>query len=170
MKELKLSNTERRALVDDEDLERCRRYIWHKAKTDYSISILTNYDDGTSISLARFILGDFEADVIDHKDRNPFNNLKSNLRPATFQQNLRNQGIRKDNKTGFKGVHLRKNRKGEIAGYIAQININGKSKHLGIFDTPEQAARRYDKAAKHIFGEFAFLNFPDEEVKKEDIQ
>ena len=133
MKELKLSNTERRALVDDCEYERCRRYIWHKAKTDYSISILTNYDDGTSISLARFILGDFEADVIDHKDRNPFNNKWKNLREATFVEQLYNTGVHKNNFSGSRGIELRRGM------YRARIKIDGKDITIGSYRTLERA-------------------------------
>ena len=41
---------------------------------------------------------------IDHKDRNRQNNSLSNLRWATATENANNKGLRKDNKTGYKGI------------------------------------------------------------------
>jgi hypothetical protein len=51
------------------------------------------------------------------------------------------------------------------SSYIAYIDAkNGglkKRKYLGYFSTAEEAARAYDKAAKEIYGEFAYQNLPD---------
>jgi hypothetical protein len=47
---------------------------------------------------------------IDHKDRNRQNNKLSNLRWATASENTKNTGLRKDNKTGHKGISFCKTR------------------------------------------------------------
>ena len=58
-----------------------------------------------------------------------------------------------------KGVcwHIRKQ------NWVAQIRYKGHLSHLGYFKTPEAAAKAYDIAAVRLFGEFACLNFPENE-------
>lgn len=92
--------------------------------------------------------------LIDHKDRNTMNAQKSNLRASTLQQNNQNTSLRSDNTSGYKGVDFEKGKK----KYRARIQ----HKRIGNFDTPEEAARAYDKAARELFGEYAVLNFEDE--------
>lgn len=55
-------------------------------------------------------------------------------------------------KTGFTGVYREHNR------YRAVISINGKSVHIGMFDTPEEAASAYNKMSKEIYGEEGKIN------------
>lgn len=96
-----------------------------------------------------------ECDV-DHRDLNKGNNRIANLRPASKKQNRWNEGLRKNNSSGFKGVYFNKLR----SKWQAYITINRKAKYLGIFDNREDAARAHDRAAEELRGEFASLNFP----------
>ncbi|CAH6418186.1 HNH endonuclease [uncultured virus] len=81
---------------------------------------------------------------IDHINRNKLDNTRSNLRVATQQVQVINQGLRKDNKTGFKGVswHTRD------AKWRASIKRGEKQVQLGYFNTAEEASAAYEKAAK----------------------
>lgn len=95
-------------------------------------------------------------DEVDHINRNPLDNRRSNLRLATSSQNAFNRSQRPDNTTGYRGVSWHK----VVQKWAAKICYCGKQKHLGVFDTPEEAALVYDSAAIELHGEFASLNFP----------
>lgn len=89
--------------------------------------------------------------LVDHEDRDGVNNRWENLRRATKSQNGANQCLSPRNKFGLKGVMRDKHGK----KWVAQIQVDGKSKHLGTFKTPEEAHAAYVAAAERHFGEFA---------------
>ena len=101
--------------------------------------------------------------MVDHKDRNPLNNQKSNLRWATKQQNAMNSN-RKAGTTSsiYKGVTLKKNLKSKPWMTTISRTIDGKREYcfIGYFKTQKEAAIAYDAKAREFYGEFAFLNFP----------
>ena len=74
---------------------------------------------------------------IDHIDGNKTNNNISNLRVVTAQQNQFNTHT-------AKGYYRHKNRK----KWAAQIAVNRKTIHLGVFDTEEEAHNAYLEAKK----------------------
>lgn len=94
--------------------------------------------------------GEFPENFIDHIDGNRSNNEISNLRTCNRQENNRNVGIRESNTSGFKGVSLYRDK----VRYIAQIMLEGKKTHLGIYSTPEEASEVYQASAKLHHGEF----------------
>jgi hypothetical protein len=91
------------------------------------------------------------ADDVDHKDGDPCNNRRSNLRIATSSDNGANRK-RTWAASGYKGVYSHGDR------WRAQITKDQRRRHLGLFNTPEEAARAYNSAAGELFGEFAHLN------------
>ncbi len=128
------------------------RYHWTVSK-GYAV---TNIED-QSFALHSMVLRDVGRGVlVDHTDRNPRNNRRSNLRPASKSQNAQNTGLRPNNRTGFKGVSFDR----QTGRYRASIKSNGRSVNLGRHDTAEDAAKAYDKAATAAFEPFAVLNFP----------
>jgi len=54
--------------------------------------------------------------------------------------------------TGFTGVYREHRR------FRAVISVNGKAKHIGMFDTAEEAAAAYNKFSKEYFGEEGKIN------------
>jgi hypothetical protein len=87
---------------------------------------------------------------VDHKDLNPLNNRRSNLRLATPAQNVVNSPTRSDNSSGYKGVTFKK----DAGKWCARVSNRGKRIHLGYFDTAEDAYEAYCKAASEIYGEY----------------
>lgn len=158
MQELKLSNSPLVAIVDDEDFERCSIFSWcitgeNVGSGNGGTTIRANIN-GKIVTLSHFVMK--YNSKFDHKDRNPLNNQKLNLRPCTNQQNARNK-IKSQNdvfSSEYKGVSWDKNNK----LWQAYIRLNGKLKFLGRFDDEIKAAKAYNNAAIKYFGEFACLN------------
>lgn len=88
---------------------------------------------------------------VDHINGIRDDNRWANLRQATRSDNIANSKLRKDNKSGFKGVHWNESAR----KWRAHIRHKGKGYHLGSFDAPEEAYQAYCRAAREMFGEFA---------------
>lgn len=88
---------------------------------------------------------------VDHIDRDKTNNHFSNLRWVTKSQNGRNKPKKFGATSQYVGVHFFK----RTAKWQARLKLNGKAKHLGFFDTEEEAAHAFRAAvAFHHLEEF----------------
>ena len=76
---------------------------------------------------------------------------RENLRECTQAENVHNCGMRRNNRSGVKGVHYHKGQK----QWRAQIGSNGKRIHLGFFDDINEAAQVRREAELRLHGEFA---------------
>jgi hypothetical protein len=98
-----------------------------------------------------YMTGNWPVGEIDHIDRNRSNNKFSNLREASDAQNRANS--KASNSLGVKGVYFTKNNKARP--YAASITVGKAHKHLGYYNTIDDASAAYKRAACEHFGEFA---------------
>jgi hypothetical protein len=162
MKEIKLTQG-KVTLVDDEDFEWLNKWKW-QTMTRVGWEKLQNAGRSTycsdgkerTLHLHRLIMGLQFGDKrqVDHINRNPLDNRRSNLRICEQRQNSRNRGKTKRNKSGYKGVSFHARTK----KWQADIAHEGKGYYLGIHATPKEAALAYNKAARKYHGEFAYQN------------
>ena len=101
--------------------------------------------------LHRVILNAPQAHGVDHRDGDGLNNCRSNLRLATQAQNTKNQALRLNSKSGFKGASYSTRDK----VWRAHIKVNYKQISLGTFSTAEDAHAAYCVAATKYHGEWA---------------
>jgi len=135
-----------RAIIDIEDVDKCKYYRWGCNGGKYSITIV----DKKVLQLQNFIL-DYEG-KIDHRNRNPLDNRKENLRYATHQENNRNVTKAKNKSSDYIGITYDK----EKDKWRARINIgNNNVIHLGYYENIDDAIIERLKAEKKYFKEFA---------------
>jgi len=146
------------AIVDPPDYEILSKYKWRTCKapnTFYAERSIRKQNGKFSRKLLHRHLMQPPANlVIDHINRNGLDNRRANLRLATISQNAANSKKRNP-RSGYKGVWLDKQKN----LYRAAIWSNNKRYYLGLFESPVDAAKAYDDAAKKLHKDFAALNF-----------
>jgi hypothetical protein len=143
------------AIVDAADYESLSKYTWHAtcARGRYYAATVIN---GKSISMHRMIMNPPPGKVTDHADANGLNNRRTNLRNCTAEQNRHNTRPSRKKSSPYIGVYRRRDK------WIYKITHQRQYCYAGPFDTALEAAKARDQTAIELFGEFAWLNFPDE--------
>lgn len=147
------------ALVDDEDYDWLMKYKWWIHSGGYAIRQAGRTDVYMHRAIWEMHHGTLPKGMgIDHIDHNKLNNCLKNIRTATSSQNNHNQSKRKTSE--FKGITY--DPRDDV--WVAQTLVSGKHKIFGRFKNKEEAARAYDAGARHFFGDYACVNFPDEVI------
>lgn len=142
-------NTNTPFYFDLEDYDKIKDYCWyeHIHPNGYHALVTKDGVTGSIIKMVYLIAGTHQ----DHIDRNPLNNQKTNLRPATPQENASNTSLHKNNTSGITGVYWSKTRQ----LWIAQIGYKRKCITLGSFVNKEDAIVARLKAEQKYFKDFA---------------
>lgn len=137
-------DNQQEVLFDIEDLEMVSSHRWCIDSNGYPITSERNKD----VRLHRLLMKDIpKGMVVDHINRNKLDNRKENLRICSQRVNCHNSSIRSNNKSGVVGVFLDQ----KVKRWRAQIYHNGKTKHIGIFDSFEDAVIARNKAEKEYY-------------------
>jgi len=153
----------RYAIVDPEDFERLNQYKWHCTHYGYATRAVPDTSGKgrrqAAVYMHNVVCPAPEGMITDHINRNPLDNRKANLRPATQRQNVWNRKFaRKGARTRYNGIRWDKNRR----KWQVRLAISGKRESFGYYADEVEAAKAYDRVAKQHRGEFAVLNFPEE--------
>lgn len=139
------------AVIDAFDLPLVSKWTWHahKGKRTFYAARQVYVGNGRTVRvLMHTAITGFP--LVDHRDGDGLNNRRGNLREATQAQNCRNARLRKDNRTGVKGV----SNVGGSRPFRARIKVHGKTISLGTFATLSEAAAAYAEASQRHHGEF----------------
>lgn len=159
-------------IIDTEDLQRLIDFnvTWYikfnkNNKTNYVIANIYNGKingklQNSTITLQTFILNTRTGDsknriIVDHKDHNPMNNKKENLRIIINQNNSRHRkGKNINNTSGYRNVSWDKKNN----NWMVQLQVEGKNKILGRFDNVDEAGKFAEIKRKELYGKFAGEN------------
>lgn len=135
------------ALVDD-DRQDLADQKWYLHKGYVIRRLWENGKSGRRIYLHHEVLGTQPSRTVrvDHKDINPLNNTRENLRLTTFSENAQNR-LPVTRRGTYRGVSWRP-LKGK---WYARATLDYVTYHIGYFDTEEEAAEAVSRwRAEHM--------------------
>ena len=154
-KRIRLTNGQD-TLVDDVDYEHLAKYQWRVSMQGYVTRQQGSARRKTrqTIVMHREITDPLPWLHVDHVNGDRLDNRRCNLRVCEPRQNNYNKKAQYNNRSGYKGVRYCR----RTGRYAVSITYGRRDIWLGRHDTPEDAARAYNRAAREYFGEYACLN------------
>ena len=141
------SNDNEKFYFDLEDYEKIKNYCWSTNIYGYMCSKC----DDEHILMHRIIMDENNPNIeVDHFNRDRKDNRKKNLRLLTREHNNWNKGLQVNNESGVTGVRFNK----EAQKWVAYIM----RKHLGTFNSFDDAVKARKKAEQKYFGEYSYNN------------
>ncbi|MCY7423508.1 HNH endonuclease [Bacillus amyloliquefaciens] len=147
------------ALVDADMFDYLNQWSWFYHENGYAMRSYRKDGRYRKDRMHRVVVNAPSGFDVDHINGNKLDNRRENLRIATRSQNNANKRMQSNNTSGYRGVNWHKQRR----KWVAKIQVDRKSIHLGLYEKKEDAARAYNKAAVLYYGEFAQLNNIKEE-------
>lgn len=126
------------AVVDDDDFDLVARYTWFVNQRGYVVRNPIKNDPTAHRRMHRLILGVTDPEIkIDHRDRDPLNNRRSNLRVCTQAENCQNRPGNPNTRSGYRGVSWHSG----TNSWSARVTVNRVVHTLGHFTDELEAAR-----------------------------
>ncbi len=145
------------AVCDGSQYELVRQHKWTSCKGKYAMFTDNSSDPRKTVKLHNYIMPPMDGYMIDHINGNGLDCRSVNMRYASCKENCRNKSSQCNSTSCYLGVSIDRSRN----LWIASIQVDGQTKHLGRYDDEVEAAIAYDKAALEHYGKFARLNFPN---------
>lgn len=125
-------------LVDQQDEWLLEEYTWRLNSGGYPVTWLPVQGEYYYVSLHHMIMGHpiWKGEEVDHRDRQPTNNSRDNLRMVTHAQNMQNKTLT----VGETGEH--RIIRTTTERYLLRIARNGTRHYLGTFDTLDEAVTK----------------------------
>jgi hypothetical protein len=136
-------------IVDASDFEFVAAFSWHLSSGSrrYPSTAYRHSDnDRRDTSIHRLLLGMDHGDGRegDHRNGNPFDNRRENLREVDHSVNMHNRRAFKKSKTGIKGVALHS--QGKL--WCAYLNVHGKRVHTSYHQQKDAAVAARKQAER----------------------